>query len=232
VWATLGLPPPSWSDIAGDVYFHPFAASMGQAPSLEQARPLRPTDVASESHESPDWLSSFGRDRQAVYVTSGTTPIVADRAPWRQTFEALAPFDVDVLATIGPRFAIESLGVLPPNVRVERFVPQALVLNRVAVVVSHAGAGTMLAAAREAVPQLTIPTWADQWENADAIALAGAGIVLEQDQHDSVSIHTAVQLLLESQTYRASADRLAHEIAAMSSPSDHVTTIEQLTQRS
>jgi UDP-N-acetylglucosamine:LPS N-acetylglucosamine transferase len=228
VWGALGLPPPRWSAIAGDAYFHPFPVSMGQASALEQTRPMRPADVPGDVGVLPDWLASFGRHRPAVYVTAGTTPIVADLAPWRPTFEALAAFDVDVLATIGHALPIERLGPLPPNVRVERFVPQALVLNRVAVVLSHAGAGTMLAAAREGVAQLTIPTWADQWENADAIARAGAGIVLEQDQHDTASIHAALGQLLGDDVYRVAADRLAAEIAAMPSADDHVITIEEL----
>jgi UDP-N-acetylglucosamine:LPS N-acetylglucosamine transferase len=228
VWATLGLAPPSWSDIAGDVYFHPFPASMGQAPTIDRVHELRPADAAGDPVDAPDWLSSFGRDRRGVYVTAGTTPIVATLAPWRATFDALASIDVDVLATIGPQFPIDDLGPLPANVRVERFVPQSLVLDRVGVVLSHGGAGTLLAAARVGVPQLTIPTWADQWENADAVAHAGAGIVLEHDQHDSASIRAALERLLHDGTYRDAAARLAGDIAAMPTASDHVTTIEQL----
>jgi Glycosyltransferase family 28 C-terminal domain len=228
VWATLGLAPPSWSDIAGDAYFHPFPASMGQVPMIDHVHALRPADVPGDPVDAPDWLSSFGRDRRGVYVTAGTTPIVATLAPWRAIFDALAAIDVDVLATIGPQFPIDGLGPLPPNVRVARFVPQALVLDRVAVVLSHAGAGTMLAAARVGVPQLTIPTWADQWQNADAVARAGAGIVLEHDQHDSASIRAALELLLHDGAYWDAAARLAGDIAAMPTASDHVTTIEQL----
>ncbi len=228
VWASLGLPPPSMSDIAGDAYFHPFPKSMGQRLELPQLAELRPTDVAPPDGDVPDWIQSFGHARPAVYVTAGTTPIVATLAPWKPTFEALGRFDVDVLVTIGPKFPIEQLGPLPPNVRVERFVPQGLILDRVAVVVSHAGAGTMLAAARQGVPQLLIPTWADQWENSDALAGARSGILLEEDDRSAEAIHDAVNSLLHDTAYQDAANALATEIAAMPAPEDHVTTIERL----
>ncbi len=93
---------------------------------------------------------------------------------------------------------------------------------------SHAGAGTVLAAAREGIPQLLIPTWADQWDNADAIGRTRAGIVLEDNQRDTEAIHTATQKLLRDDLYQLSAARLAREIAEMPSPTDHVQTLEDL----
>lgn len=228
VWARLGLGQPSMNDVMGDAYFHPFSESMGHAADYARVLPMRPSEIPHVEGERPDWAEVLGSQRPAVYVTVGTTPVVATLAPWRPTFEALGSLDIDVVATIGPQFAIDDLGPIPTNVRVERFVPQEYLLDRVAVVVSHAGAGTLLAAAREGVPQLTIPTWADQWENSDAIAGTGAGILLEEDQRDTASIQTAVQQLLTDYKYGAAARRLATEIAAMPSPDDHVARLQEL----
>jgi UDP:flavonoid glycosyltransferase YjiC (YdhE family) len=228
VWASVGLTRPTLSDIAGDVYFHPFPRSMGQALNLGQVRELRPTVVAEPTAEVPEWIASFGRDRKAVYVTAGTTLIVAARAPWREIFDAVASLDVDVLTTIGPQFSFDELGPIPANVRVERFVPQEFVLARVALAVSHAGAGTALAAATCGIPQLAIPTWADQWENSDALARTGAAIMLEENERDTRSIHDAMQRLLTDVSFATSATRLAAEIAAMPAPANHVATLEHL----
>jgi calicheamicin 3'-O-methyl-rhamnosyltransferase len=228
VWASVGLAPPSMSDIAGDVYLHPFPKSMGYRPAFAQLAELRPANVVDSAGDVPDWVESFGETRPPVYVTAGTTPIVATLAPWKPTFEALDRFDVDVLVTIGPKFPVEELGPLPLNVRVERFVPQSLILDRVALVISHAGAGTMLAAAGQGVPQLLIPTWADQWENSDALARTGSGILLEENERDSAAIHQAVNSLMHDTAYRDAASALATEVAAMPGPDDHVSTIERL----
>jgi calicheamicin 3'-O-methyl-rhamnosyltransferase len=228
LWSSFGLRRPSISDMAGDVYFHPFPKSMGQATALDQARELRPTTRSESSSEEPEWLGAFGRDRKAIYITSGTTPIVAAMAPWRNLFEAVASQDVDVLTTVGPQISFDELGPIPLNVRVERFVPQHLVLDRVALVVSHAGAGTILAAAASGVPQLAVPTWADQWENSDACVRTGAGLMLEEDERDAASIQDAILRLLSNKEFSLAAGQLAREIAAMPSSSDHVRTLEQL----
>jgi UDP:flavonoid glycosyltransferase YjiC (YdhE family) len=73
-----------------------------------------------------------------------------------------------------------------------------------------------------------IPTWADQWENADAIVRTGAAIMLEEDQRDSSSIRVAAVALLEHHAYRSAASRRAAEFAAMPSPAEHVDALEQL----
>jgi calicheamicin 3'-O-methyl-rhamnosyltransferase len=228
VWAGVGFAPPGLSDVVGEAYFHPFPPSMGQQPSVSQVHTMRTYDIGVESDEVPEWIAELGQKRHGVYVTSGTTPIVATLAPWRPIFAALGRLNVDVLATIGRRLPVEELGLLPSNVRVERFVAQSCVLNRVAVVLSHAGAGTMLAAAREGVPQLVIPTWADQWENADAIVRTGSAILLEEGERDAATIQASVETLLYDASYRVAAKQLASEIAQMPTPADHVVTLEQL----
>ena len=231
LWSSFGLPRPSLSDMAGDVYFHPFPKSMGQSSALDQARELRPTTSSGLPGDVPQWLGEFGRDRKAIYVTAGTTPIVAAMAPWKSLFEAMASLDVDVLATVGPQIPFDDLGPIPSNVRVERFVPQHFVLGRVALVVSHAGAGTILAAAASGVPHLAIPTWADQWENSDAHVQTGAGLMLEENERHAEPVRSAILRILTNDAFSVAAAQLALEIATMPSSAEHVHMLEQL-QRS
>ena len=91
-------------------------------------------------------------------------------------------------------------------------MPQPVVLDRVSVVVSHAGAGTMLAAAVQGRPQLVLPKAADQWDNADAVVASGA----------------ALERLLRDRSISDAAGRVAAELDAMPTPADHVATIEAL----
>ena len=51
---------------------------------------------------------------------------------------------LDVVATTGPGVDPAMLGPLPAGVSVHRFLPQSLVLEQADVMVSQAGAGTML----------------------------------------------------------------------------------------
>jgi UDP:flavonoid glycosyltransferase YjiC (YdhE family) len=56
-----------------------------------------------------------------VYVTSGTER-AATTFPWREVLAAVGGLDVDAVATIGPHVDSATLGTVPSNVRVERFV--------------------------------------------------------------------------------------------------------------
>jgi UDP:flavonoid glycosyltransferase YjiC (YdhE family) len=188
---------------------------------------MRPSSVWGAADAPPTWLAELGTDRPLVYLTSGTEP-AATGAPWAAALEALGNFDVDALATIGGHLDPATLGPIPPNVRVERFVPQQFVLDRATVVMSHAGAGSLLGATANGVPQLLNPIWADQWENADAATGAGVAITCELDQRSASDIATALERVLHEPRFADAASRVADEVAAMPEPVDHVATIEAL----
>ena len=124
--------------------------------------------------------------------------------------------------------AESTVGAIPDNVRVERYVPQSFILERAAVVVSHAGAGSMLAGAARGLPQLCIPIRADQWDNADALTSAGAGITLEEDQRGTAAIRVALERLLDDTTFSIAARRVAAEIADLPHPDTYMQTFETL----
>jgi UDP:flavonoid glycosyltransferase YjiC (YdhE family) len=227
VWAVEGLPTPTMDAVRGDLYLHPFPPAFAQHPPGDAVRPMRAEAFDRVVEAPPPWLAELGVTRPLVYVTSGTEPI-AVTAPWAAAFEALGSFDIDVVATIGARIDPEVLGTVPENIRVERYVPQQFVLDRAAVAMSHAGAGSLLGAARHGVPQLLYPIVADQWQNADAAAVAGVGIALELDQRSSDDFAAALARLLRDERFAINASHVAGEIAAMPPPADHVAAIEAL----
>jgi UDP:flavonoid glycosyltransferase YjiC (YdhE family) len=175
--------------------------------------------------EPPPWATTLGRDRPLVYATFGTDPLA--RAPWPDVLAALARTDADAVATLG-RVEESSVGPIPANVRVEAYVPQAFLLDRAAVVVSHGGAGTILGAATHGVPQLCVPLAADQWANADAVAASGAGVMLELDQREPATIRAALGRLLTEPAFGAAAQQLAADFRALRHPRELVPVIEGL----
>lgn len=234
VWAAAGATAPTWPRVLGDLYLHPFPPALGWVPDLDVVRPTRPgagrTSASSPSGDAPAWLSSFGRDRPGVYLTAGTEAS-AMQAPWNAALAALGALPVDVVATIGPFVDPATFNSVPPNVRVERFVPHGPVLERASVVASHAGAGTLLAAAGFGLPQLLFPFAADQWENADALVGAGAGLICELQQRSVSDLTDAFVRLLDDTTIRQAAQRLAAEIGDMPTAADHVAEIARLAHR-
>jgi UDP:flavonoid glycosyltransferase YjiC (YdhE family) len=226
VWVAEGLPAPTMDDLFGSVYLHPFPPAFGQVPSSGSVRPMR-AEGRVTGDETPSWLAGMGSDRPLVYLTFGTEPI-AEMAPWAAAVEAIGSLDIEAVATIGSHVDMALLGSVPPNLHVERFVPQHLILERAAAVVSHAGAGSLLGAAARGLPQVLTPVRADQWENADAATDAGVAITCELDQRSSADIGAALERLLNDPGTVQAARRVAAEIAGMPGPRDHVSTIEAL----
>lgn len=226
LWRDTGLGDPSWADVYGQLYLHPFPASFGQRPDTPVVRPVRPGRGAS-SDTPPDWVVTLGADRPFIYVTSGTEP-PSVTFPWRELFAVARERDVDVVATIGPHVEPTTLGAIPANVRVERFVPHAHLLPRASTVISHGGAGTVLGAAAHGRPQLVIPLFADQWENGVAVDDAGCGIVMAPDRRSAEDLDRSVRTLLASPSHHDAATRVATEIAAMPAATAAAADIEAL----
>jgi UDP:flavonoid glycosyltransferase YjiC (YdhE family) len=120
---------------------------------------------------------------------------------------------------------------LPRSVRVERFVPQGVLLPHVDLVVHHCGSGTMLGALAHGLPQLVLPHGADQFLNARALLDAGAGLRLLPEEITPESVADAARALLGEPAYRDAAAGLAAEIAAMPAPADTVPKLERLAAR-
>ncbi|MEP7048227.1 MAG: glycosyltransferase [Ilumatobacteraceae bacterium] len=227
LWAAEGLPVPTIDDLGGDLYLHPFPPSFGQVPDSGVVQPMRAESLEHDAGQRPRWLDDLGTFRPLIYVTAGTEP-ASGMAPWAATIAALGAMNVDAIATIGAHLDMSVLGNVPPNVRVERFVPQRFVLDQATVTMSHGGAGSLLGAARRGLPQLLAPLVADQWENADAAFAAGVAITCELDQRTDTELGAALHRLLHDVRFRDAASEVAQEIADMPSPADCVKTIEAL----
>jgi MGT family glycosyltransferase len=142
---------------------------------------------------SPQWLTGLPKDRPLVYVTEGTLhakPPLLLRAALR----GLSSLSVQVIATTGKHRdpADLCLGAIPPNARVEQWVPHDDLLPCTDVVVTTGGTGTVLAALPAGVPLVVVPTAWDQPENAWRVAEAGAGIRLPPSQCTDEQLRAAV----------------------------------------
>ena len=162
-----------------------------------------------------------------MYVTSGTER-TATTFPWRDVFAVIASLEVDAVATIGTHVDPSDIGPIPSNVRIERFVPQADVLQRSAVVISHGGAGTVLGAASHGLPQYVVPLFADQWQNAVAVRDAGCGVLAGPDSRSVDDIDASLRTLLDSAAHRDAATLVAGEIASMPTAMDLIDEIEAI----
>lgn len=228
-WASLGLglDLPAHAGLAGDYYLHPFPAGLHADPTwpFERLQPV--PGESAQPVDGPPWLATLGSTRPAVYVTFGTERTAAD-APWPALLAAIEERDIDALVTTGTHADVNAIGRRPDNVRVERYVPQGHVLGQVAAVISHAGAGTMLGAAKAGVPQVVVPLFADQWQNADAIASTGAAVLCEEDERSPTALGSALDHVLAGHAFQSAAASIAGELSVMPSATDHIQTLETL----
>jgi UDP:flavonoid glycosyltransferase YjiC (YdhE family) len=199
-------------------YLDPMPPSLQGSPAGRIS--IRPVPW-SEDGASVSWNSELPR----VYITLGTVAFGAVEVLRRAVLET-AEHDVEVLVAVGPEGDPALLGPMPANVTVERFVSQAAVLREVDLVVHHGGAGTMLGALSNGLPQLILPQGADQFFNAAAITRVQAGHGLRNDEQVPGAIGAVVGELLTDGPHRVSAKRLENEIASMPAPADVVPLLE------
>ncbi|RSM39847.1 glycosyltransferase [Amycolatopsis balhimycina DSM 5908] len=177
--------------------------------------PLRPVGWSEPGELPPGVLD---RSRPLVYLTLGTA--MGHAGVLTEAIAGLSGLDVDVLVATGPSLADDALGEVPPNVRLEAWVPQAALLPHVDLVVHHGGSGTTLGAFGAGLPQLLLPQGADQFSNAAAVLAAGAGDRLLGAEVTADAVATKARTLLTDTSVRDAAQALAAEVAAMPSPAD------------
>jgi len=114
-----------------------------------------------------------------------------------------------------------------PNVALHRYLPHAALLPDCAMVVTHAGFGTVMAALAHGVPLLCLPMGRDQHENAARVAACGAGMVLSADAGVDAIRH-ALHELLTQPAYQKAARRMAGMIARQDGRETAMKEIEAL----
>jgi MGT family glycosyltransferase len=172
------------------------------------ARTYRPFAGRPPRHDGPP----------TVYFTLGTVFNLESGDLFERVLAGLAGLEADVVATVGAEIDPAELGPLPPHVRVERFLPQAEVLLRSSAVVSHGGSGSVLGALAHGLPQVLIPMGADQPLNASRCEELGLARVLDPVAATAASVREAVTAVLAGPGYRAAAERLQREFAALPGP--------------
>ena len=179
--------------------------------------PVRPSP--GEPAGTPAELADLPH-ADTVYATLGT---ITNHAPevLRAIVDGAARLPLNLLLTTGPGVDPATLGPLPPAVRTAPFLPQAAVLPHCRVVVSHAGAGTMLGALCHGLPQLCLPQGTDQPSNTTALLPTGAALALWPGSVTADAVADALDRLLHEPSFAAAAAGLRAEIAAMP-PADEV----------
>jgi UDP:flavonoid glycosyltransferase YjiC (YdhE family) len=207
----------------------PSALDVGEGDPPPDVRRFRHEDDGDAATLSAWWPGPAG-DAPLVPISFGTVIPIDGHYPgvYRDAIEGVADLPVRILVTVGRDADPAALGALPPNVHVERWVSIPAVLRSAAVLVTHGGTGTTLAALAAGVPMALLPISADQPRNARLVAELGAGIALESGPADAPRLGDAVRTLLDDDRYRRVAQRVAAEIRELPPVTAAVEQLEDL----
>jgi MGT family glycosyltransferase len=124
-------------------------------------------------------------------ISLGTT--VNERPElFRRCAEAFGGTDWQVVMTVGGRLDPASLGPLPRNVEVQRWLPHAEVLRHARVFVCQGGMGSVQESLAHAVPMVVVAQHHEQRANAERIAELGLGHQLATESLTAEMVRDAV----------------------------------------
>lgn len=213
--AALGLP--SFRDLP-EVLARPRRALVLTSRSFDWPADRLPPNLryVGPQLEDPGWTEGWDSPWPAdhpdplVVVSLSTTP--QGQGPMLQRIvAAMHGMPVRALVTTGPAIDPASLDA-PPNVVVRRSAPHSVVFREAALVIAHAGHGTVMRALAAGVPLLCLPMGRDQPDVAARVVHHGVGLRLSPSARPAV-LRRAIRRLLEDGSFRDAAGRMAAAIA-------------------
>ena len=225
-WRERGLKPARWAGLYGGLYLDPCPPSLQVAESADLPIVQLMRTQSGGAGQAPEWVGRL--KTPLVYVTLGTI-FNKQRDVFQRCLAALEGLPVEVVVTVGEDNDPAALNASSGSVRVERFIPQDTLLPHCKLVISHAGAGTMLGSLAFGVPMVLLPQGADQLYNAQRCCAAGAALMLRPEQATIEAISAAVISLLDTSAFTERALAIAAEMARMPSPAQALERVEQFT---
>jgi UDP:flavonoid glycosyltransferase YjiC (YdhE family) len=165
-----------------------------------------------------------------LVVIAPSTSQDPDASMLRAALEGLANEPVRVLATTNQR-ELERAVEVPANARVVDWMSHAREMPRAAVVVCHAGHGTLARSLASGTPVVACPAAGDMAENAARVAWVGAGVSLPRRLVTVRGIRLAVRRVLADPGYAGRAKELAAWNEANDGPSAAADAVEEFAGR-
>ncbi|MFP5230232.1 MAG: nucleotide disphospho-sugar-binding domain-containing protein [Acidobacteriota bacterium] len=164
--------------------------------------------------------------RPIAYASLGTTRN-AQAGILRMIAEACHGLDLQLVISLGGRFAPEMFADLPGTPLVVSLAPQLELLQCAEIVITHGGSNTVFEALSEGKPMVVIPLAHDQPAIAARLAQSGAGRVLPVMRLSAQRVRTAVSTVLADPAFRKAAMTLQTQIRTTCGAERAVEIIEE-----
>jgi UDP:flavonoid glycosyltransferase YjiC (YdhE family) len=181
----------------------------------------------STDDQLPAWVEALP-PQPTVLATLGTT-FNQSPATFRAILAALSAEPVNLILTVGRSMDPAQFGPQPDHIKIERYIPQTLLLPHCDALVFHGGYNSLLSALWHGLPMVVTPGGAgDNWLTGQRCAAVGAGVLVEGKAPRPEALRAAVKAVLEQPRYRARAGELQREMRALPSLGEAVRRLEIL----
>jgi UDP:flavonoid glycosyltransferase YjiC (YdhE family) len=209
--AELGLPPDPDLEMPFrylHMCFMPERWDRPDLPAPANTHYVRHTNVERPGETRPAWLDGFA-DRPTIYAALGT---IAHAMPgiFETILDGLRETQVNLILAVGQDPS--AFGDQPPNVRIERHVPQTQVLPHCDAFITHGGFNSVKEALSFGVPLVVVPVMSDEPYSAERCAALGVGLAVAAGDRTPGAIRDAVSSVLTEPSYRNRAAELRREM--------------------
>jgi MGT family glycosyltransferase len=169
--------------------------------------------------------------RPLIYASLGTIPDAMNRPVYAKIASACVGLDAQLVMARG-KWDDEDTGrefshELPGDPLVVDFAPQLALLERAAMLITHAGLNTTLEAISRGVPMVAMPRSADQPGNAARIEYSGAGLCASFHRSTPQRLRTVIERVLVENTFRRRAKDLQAAMVAAGGPRRAADIVEE-----
>jgi MGT family glycosyltransferase len=211
-----------------DLYLHPGIESFEYPDSNSKVQYIGALPTPAGQPTLPAWWQHLDRTKRLVLVTQGT---VANRDFGQVIAPALVALggreDVTIIVTTGGQ-PVESIPVaIPSNARIASFLPYALIMPEIDLLITNGGYGTVNMAISHGIPIISAGLTEDKEEVSAHVQWSGAGIDLRTNQATPEAIRHAVEEIFTQPDYRERAQQLALEFATHDVEAELLLLIEE-----
>src|SRR5207253_5783933 len=175
--------------------------------------------------DTPSYLEEPGDPWVLVSISSQ----LQDDLPLAEAaLRALADKRVRAVLTVGPDHRAEEISIRPGNAHIEQTVPHSAVLKRGALLVSHAGHGSVMKALWEGRPMVLMPWGRDQPGVAARAHALGVAEVVRRSGDPEAALEGAIERVLASSAMKRAAGEHSLRLQGTDPPALAATLLESL----
>lgn len=146
------------------------------------------------------------KSRKLIYISLGTV-LNQNKDFYQNCFKAFADSGYDIMMSVGEKTEISTLGRIPNNFTVKKYVDQIAILQKADVFITHCGMNSVNESLHFGVPMVLFPLHSEQRIVADRVVELGAGIQLKGNRPKYLA--KAAADVLEDRRFLENAQKLS-----------------------